>query len=247
MKTHRKRTLSLTIMLIFVMACRLYSCDGPSTIVTLDKQLISCQGYTDDKFNGGSTCTFSCPDGSKVSTDVPEGSVSGQFISFSLEYLQQQYCPASPLPTEEPTQEPTDVPTDAPTEEATEAPTEPPLQPYLTGSATICDLTNRYVNFSIDPNASSEVFPSIFFNGESANCSVSTSNANTNVLTCILPLDAAFPLTVSARTGEREINNFTFDGAICVYSDPVPPVTDEDPLPPTDPCAGVLTPTPSCP
>jgi hypothetical protein len=79
--------------------------------------------------------------------------------------------------------------------------------------------------------------------GQPLKCNVPESNPG--ILTCTFAPEASFPAQISLSINGVEVNNFSFDGGICVFSDPPPPSTEKEPR--LDPCAGVLTPTPSCP
>ena len=138
----------------------------------------------------------------------------------------------------------TATPTLVPT--ATSTPTKRPTAtpaPYLSGDVTTCNLTDRYINFPIDPNAAdiSGLDFEVTIGGVPSTCNVPSSN--TNILSCTFSQGQTFPAQVIVSVDGFITNDFTFDGGICV-TNPVPqdnsgsgndPVLPVEPSPTTDP------------
>ncbi|GAB4566842.1 MAG: hypothetical protein Fur0017_06360 [Anaerolineales bacterium] len=138
-----------------------------------------------------------------------------------------------PLPTTASTDAPDETPTEEPTAPPTDAPTDPaPLKPYLTGAASACDLTQRYVNFIIDPAADpNPAGLEVSFNGVPVNCTVVPTSGSA-ILACSFRADTLPPFRVAVRIGSDQVNEFTFDGGICIASQPP---KSNDPKDPQDP------------
>ena len=138
----------------------------------------------------------------------------------------------------------TATPTLVPT--ATSTPTKRPTAtpaPYLSGDVTTCNLTDRYINFPIDPNAAdiSGLDFEVTIGGVPSTCNVPSSN--TNILSCTFSQGQTFPAQVIVSVDGFITNDFTFDGGICV-TNPIPqdnsgsgndPVLPVEPSPTTDP------------
>lgn len=227
-KKHPRLILLLTALIVVV--CR---CDGSKVVLqTKDGQDLQCQYYIEESgsIRSGVECKIACEGFAlPISFDM-DGVDEVTGTNYADLYL--KYC-NEPLPTEAP-----DVtPDEAFTEEETQSPpTDPPaesspLQPYLTGAATACDLTQRYINFIIDP-AAEKTNPAgleVAFDDVPVNCTVVPTSGDT-ILACSFHADTLPPFFVTVRIEGEEVNEFIFDGGICTTSQPPKPKETEAPI-----------------
>ena len=206
-------------------------------------------------------CTLTCPGtGKVVKLDfyAPEGGKGSPRITQTNKEIQQKYCDAaSPTATgQSPTLEV--FPTATATETATPLPTETLITvypPILSGLVTQCDLSARYINFRILPDAdpASVQKASLQLGGVPVTCGVSPGNAT--ILTCSLPEGFQYPASVLVTVDGIDVNRFEFDGAACVVITPtirapLPSATPAPSEPTSEPtatpdCSGP-TPGPGC-
>jgi len=120
----------------------------------------------------------------------------------------------------------TPLPTDTPT--ATAPPAETNLLPYLAGGVNTCDTGLQFINFPIDPSAPALAGRnlSVSLNGNPVKCEVASNNSS--VLSCTLLKGTVFPLTVSVKLDDAEVNHFTFDGAICIETVPTAETSNDN-------------------
>ena len=201
-----------------------------------------CTSYTDfatGSDNGmvhGETCRIPCPDGSTQKVDMHDVP-SPQFLnSHTTSEIQAMYCPGLAAATSTVTSTPTVTATTTST--PTKRPTATPA-PYLSGDVTTCNLTDRYINFPIDPNAAdiSGLDFEVTIGGVPSTCIIPSSNAS--ILSCTFPQGQTFPAQIIVNVDGFITNDFTFDGGICI-TNPIPPSNDntddnDDEPTPTEP------------
>lgn len=241
----RKRiAINLVLTALFVVVCRCGPPTPGASASLKDGTLITCTRYTEyttsgllERYYAYEDCVVPCPDGSTV--QVKDFGVHPGLLSLSD--VQGAYCPAAQAASA-PLESPTATATATDTETAPLAPpTDPPaLQPVLAGSVTVCDTGLQYINFPLAdplPDLTGKSV-SILLNGVRVKCKVAGSDQR--LLGCTLPSDTVFPLLVTATIDGEEVNNFSFDGAICTRTQPSKvPETEEESAPPVEP-------TPDC-
>lgn len=233
--------LVLTALLVTVCRCQpdVFSDNSYHMIFGDGVQAGSCKLFTEyfeskDNSTGFGAkpvweCEVPCPDGSVSKFDLyqqPQTFLSAKSNEEKAAF-QAQYCsPEAMIPaaqiqsavvgeaTATNTPTPTDTPTSAP--DSGEA----SLLPYLVGGVNACDTGLQFINFPIDPSAPELAGRnlSVSLNGVPVKCEVASNNAG--VLACTLLKDTVFPLTVSVKLDDVEVNHFTFDGAICTETVP---------------------------
>ena len=182
--------------------------------------------FTDDDFY-----SCSCPS-SPLSNQPSLTWTLKDLQSATVEEMENLYCAepaAASIATS--TATPTPGPTATATTTPTKAPTATPL-PYLSGEVRACNLTDRYINFTIDPNA---IDPSgmdfeVTISGVPSTCSVPSSN--TGILSCTFPQNQTFPARVIVNVDGFITNDFIFDGSSCAANVPPPSNNNvEEPAP----------------
>lgn len=208
----------LALLASSAMICRCGSVYSNFRYVMEDGNVLTCTAYEEQDIETGDSwlaldnCSLPCPNGSPVTIR------STLYLTQpnTLASLQKQYCPALPPPTDEPTEAPPteDVHRDPPD------PTDEPPGPVLAGSVSACDIGLRFINFPLAnplPDLTGKSV-SVFLNGSKVNCRVAGSN--NQLLACTLPQGTVFPVIVSVTVDGLEVNNFSFDGAICANTRP---------------------------
>lgn len=231
--------LSLIFTAFAVMFCRVVGCSDPQTMTMREGSETTtfvCTSYTDfnpaAESNGmvkGVTCNIPCPGNTVVKVDRPDV-FDPQFLSsHSTSEIQAMYCPGLSAPTATATATSTPPATATATSTPTKAPTATPL-PYLSGDVTACNLSDRYINFVIDPNALdiNGLDFEVTIGGVPSTCSIPSSN--TGILSCTFPQNQTFPAQVIVNVDGFITNDFTFDGSSCAVNPP-PPVNNEEPTP----------------
>jgi hypothetical protein len=185
-------------------------------------------------------CKISCPDGSTAEFELYE--MPSPFNPQDKIEYQMRYCPpvqseAVAFPTETPTVSPTDTPSQEPPPEVNEV----SITPVLAGSVTACDTGLRFINFPLVsplPDLTGKN-AALFINGTRVSCRIAGSQQQ--LLGCSLPERTVFPINVRVTLDDVEVNNFSFDGAICVNTEPTRPASSEESAPspvPTPDCDG---------
>lgn len=229
MNTTRKRTLFISLTLLFVMACRTYACSAGTSVdvaeLGLDATLMDCQMFfqtpDDEGHTRGYTCQIICPDGEGYyALDIYEHP-NISFAGMTYHQLQERYCPASSSEPSSSTLLPTATSTVIPTPTKGQPVIQPTaIQPFLSGKFTACDLSKGYINFlqhepKLDITGKKVV---LTMNGTAANCSIPASNSG--LYSCALPAGLKFPAEIIVTMNGTEINKFSIDGAVCVTSVP---------------------------
>lgn len=200
-----------------------------------------------DSFNSNLVwdCTLTCPDGSQVVFQADGSKSAPSHFNDPLlkagdttAYL-AQYCSPEAMVVATPTEEPvaTATATSTPEEQVIVIPEQNLLilQPVLAGNVTACDTGLGFINFPLfqpQPDLTGKSV-SIYLNGSKANCSLAGSQSQ--LLGCSLPAGIAFPLIVSASIDDVEVNNFSFDGAICTKTQATKEPNEDEPVAPTEP------------
>ena len=242
-KLKRYPRLSLIFTAFTVMFCRIIGCSDPQTMTMREGDVSTsfvCTNYTDfatgseNGMDQGVTCNIPCPDNTTQKVDMNDVP-SPQFLnSHTTSEIQAMYCPGFAVPTATSTVTSTPGPTATATTTPTKAPTATPL-PYLSGEVRACNLTDRYINFTIDPNA---IDPSgmdfeVTISGVPSTCSVPSSN--TGILSCTFPQNQTFPARVIVNVDGFITNDFIFDGSSCAANVPPPSNNNVEEPVPTDP------------
>ncbi len=250
-KLKRYPRLWLIFTAFTVMFCRIVGCSDPQTMTMREGDVTTtfvCTSHTDfatgsDKgMTPGETCNIPCPDGSVQKVDMPDVPDPQFLNSHTTSEIQAMYCPGLATATATATVTSTPGATSTATSTPTKRPTATPA-PYLSGDVTTCNLTDRYINFPIDPNAAdiSGLDFEVTIGGVPSTCNVPSSNAN--ILSCTFSQGQTFPAQVIVSVDGFITNDFTFDGGICV-TNPVPqdnsgsgndPALPVEPSPTTDP------------
>lgn len=249
LKKHRVLLLVLSALLVTVCRCNADPLAPDYTSIGFtDGSRSECRGFVEIL---GETqeglqrtyvyeCKISCPDGSVAEFELHE--MPSPFNPQDKTEYQKQYCPLEQsevvaFSTETPTVSPTDTPSQEPPSEVDEV----SITPVLAGNVTACDTGLRFINFPLvsplqDLTGKSAV---LFINGTRVNCRIAGSQQQ--LLGCSLPERTVFPINVRVTLDDVEVNNFSFDGAICVNTEPTsPPPSGDDAPPPT------AVPTPDC-
>ncbi|MBL8101710.1 MAG: hypothetical protein JNM02_04200 [Anaerolineales bacterium] len=238
----RRRALFFVFTAILVTVCRcspdIFGSNASPIMFADGSRVGSCKFYTEyaDTAEGGGmpasrsvwACTLTCPDNSQVKFDLYSQPPFSIPVDEKTAFL-SQYCSAEAMVKAEPsptaTAAPTDTLTPAP-EGAQEQPiiVQPPnlliRQPLLSGDVTACYTTEGFINFTLfqpvlDINGK-DVALSI--NGTQVKCSIPANNPS--LYSCSLPAGTKFPAKIIVTVDGNEVNNFSFDGATCVKTEP---------------------------
>lgn len=195
-------------------------------------------GYCYDLTGSGDlgwNCSLTCPDSSEVNFHLP----SDADVKWSTDSLNAseviEYCSielvatSTPLPTFVSTLTLTATSTST----LTPLPSASTLKPLLAGNVSACDTALGFINFPIaqPQELSGKEVHEVFINGNKVRCHVAGSQKQ--VLSCNLPAGATFPIVVSVSLQDTEVNNFSFDGAICTETLPTKEPKEGDPVAPT--------------
>jgi hypothetical protein len=118
---------------------------------------------------------------------------------------------------------------------ATTVPTMTPTMPspILTGEVTYCDVATFTMNLRFDHSfVPSNFNHQVTINGEPMACKVNGSNSS--LLLCSYPSSIVFPANIKVSINDIVVNDFMFDGAVCVIPatpTPEPKQPDCVPLP----------------
>lgn len=249
MNLKKRPALLFVFTALIVTVCRCGGAMGPTMqpIMVADGSMIgSCEfkqevsetseGGSDPVFIPVWECSVTCPNNSQVKfdtyTQLPAVIAAGEKEAFLAQYCSAEAMIAAPAASETPTEEPasTVVTPTASTSTATSVPTEQViiipqqnifiLQPVLAGGVSACDTRLGFINFPISdpiPDLTGKNV-TVSLNGRQVNCTVAGSR--NQVLACSLPTGTTFPVTVKASLDDVEVNNFSFNGAICTKTLP---------------------------
>ncbi|MFN8414389.1 MAG: hypothetical protein U0Z26_18555 [Anaerolineales bacterium] len=204
-RKHTRPLLALLVLILTSLAC------GPQKEIVKDGQVTCKLAF----YFKGFVYQCYCPiDGSSTASaqyttkELQDADVTSVKDRACINYYMSHASQENPLQS---TATPTAVPSSTPTKRPTATPA-----PYLSGEVTNCNLTDRYINFSIDPNA---IDPSgldfeVTIGGLPSTCSVPSSNPS--ILSCTFPQGQTFPAQIIVNVDGSTVNDFSYDGAACV-------------------------------
>ena len=207
---------ALTFSALLISMCRFY--DAGERVTPING--LSCQAYTDYFDHGlgssnGLECYYACP----KEVVGPLDFESDPSLSASKEDLDRTLCRVT-APQLTPTEPPASVsPTPAASATAQASPTAriyPTVPPLLTGEVTMCDGALHLISFRIAqpaPDLTDAVLTVQIADREST-CAV--NEVNLSLLTCRIPRSMTFPATVVVSVDSVVVNEFDYDGHVCI-------------------------------
>ena len=181
---------------------------------------LSCRGSAGS--GRGMECYYTCPEG-QVGPIVFEGDPS---LSLSKGDLDSRYCgSASPATATVPPVTASPSPTSSPTSIASATVVVPVTagDPLLAGTASMCDLGGKLVNFRLVepvPDLTRKTLEVQIADQESS-CYVNPTNRA--LLTCSIPNNISFPAHVVVSLDGAVVNDFLYSGVGCaILTTPTP-------------------------
>ena len=169
----------------------------------------------------GMECFYSCPEGT-VGPILFDGDPS---LSLSKGDFDRRYCDIAPQFTSTAPSTASPSPTSSPTlvESATVAVPVTGDDPFLAGTASMCDLGGKLINFRIVPTAPDITGKSIEVQIAEQDSSCFVNPTNPDLLTCSIPNDISFPAHVVVSLEGAVVNDFLYSGVGCaILTTPTP-------------------------
>jgi hypothetical protein len=214
-----KRSLMLILSAFLLTMCRTYS---PVQLANPIEGL-SCRAFNSNGGASGIECTYECPDrtvGPFVFENDPSGSATkGDMdrIFCNIDIASQSTATVPPAALPSPTSLPTLV---ASPTAGVPVTTQNPL---LSGTASMCDLGGKLINFRLvapAPDITGRILEVQIAEQESI-CYVNPTNPS--LLTCSIPNDITFPAHVVVSLDGAIANDFFYSGVGCtILTTPTP-------------------------
>ena len=184
---------------------------------------LSCRTYP-DYFE----CTYICPDGTNAgpfrfeidpAISATEGDLDRLFCGIAPATFTPREPTAATSPTPDASSTATETPTLSVSPTAKMSVTVESLQtaePLLTGGVTMCDIGGNLISFRMvqpSPDLTGKTITAEIA-GQETTCYVNPTN--TSLMTCTLPADVTFPVTVVISLEGTVVNDFTYSGTGCV-------------------------------
>jgi hypothetical protein len=238
-----------TKVFLLFLACLLTMCTQ-YTNQTIHANELDCQDYTEYKFfewsgesynfysrEVGTTCTYTCSDGTVKDVNLTDENSS--LVTSSREVLNAELCgEVVPSPTAMEsllTQFPvsTGSPAVAATRTARGSPTATPTLgtpatttpvpaatiaaggEYLSGTVSMCDLGGKLINFRIEqpPRDITGMTLKVLIEDRESMCYVNPTNRS--LLTCTIPVGVSFPANIVVSLDGTVVNEFVYNGLGC--------------------------------
>ena len=214
-----KKKLFLAFFALLLTMCRTYAQAEPFTSI----DGLVCQPFNEPFGSSkGFECTYTCPDGQVIG---PRDFDTDPSFSATKGDLDRLFCGIEPsTSTSAPTLVAADTaaPAETPTLEAsaTVAATatetiSPTGSPLFTGRITMCDTGGNLISFRLvdpPPDLTGKIV-TIEIAGQENSCEVNP--VNPSLMTCTMPPELIFPVSVIVRLDDVVVNELTLDGIGC--------------------------------